>query len=118
MNNEQPKSIQEIAEELRGQLNELMMGLVNEPVAQIVAQIPALVTRKEWSDEEKLEAAKQLRVAVIAPFINGLVNAANASGTDLGTVLFYLGKGWEEIRAERMAHIAQQMLTKQGPSDG
>lgn len=100
----------EVAEALRQNLDEMLGGMVNEPVAQAVDQIPALLGRQDWSQEQKVEAVKELQLALVAPFLGAAVNAAQASQMDLGMFLFYCGQAWEEVRSQQMAHIAEEML--------
>lgn len=105
-----PENFEQLVEELRKQMNELMMEAVREPMNAAIAQIPTLMQREDWSQENKVKGVQAVRIAVCAPFLNAAVNAAHASGMDLGTFLNYVGSAWEEVRHQHMAHLAADML--------
>jgi secreted Zn-dependent insulinase-like peptidase len=117
---EQKNDFSEIAEALRRNLDEMLGGLINEPVRQAVDQIPGILGRQDWTVEQKHEAVKELQLALVAPFVGAAVNAAQGSQMDLGLFLFYTGQAWEEVRSQQMAHIAEEMLNpnKEGNEDG
>jgi hypothetical protein len=111
---EQKNDFTEVAEALRENLDEMLGGLVNEPVSQAVDQIPTILGRQDWTMEQKTEAVKELQLALVAPFLGAAVNAAQASQMDLGFFLFYCGQAWEEVRAQQISHIAKEMLNPEG----
>ena len=115
---EQKNDFTEIAEALRNNLDEMLGGLVNEPVSQAVDQIPSILGRQDWTTEQKMEAVKELQLALVAPFLGAAVNAAQASQMELGLFLFYVGQAWEEVRSQQMAHIAEEMLNPDKETDG
>jgi hypothetical protein len=115
---EQKNDFSHIAEALRENLDDMLGGLINEPVRQAVDQIPGILGRQDWTTEQKHDAVKQLQLALVAPFLGAAVNAAQASQMDLGLFLFYCGQAWEEVRSQQMAHIAQEMLNKGAEGEG
>ncbi len=108
------QTIHELSEELRNHLNELMMGLVTEYVVAGAGQIPGIMARPDWTNDQKIDGARQIQNALVAPFVNGVVNSALATGMELGQVLFLVGRAWEDIRAEQLARQAEQMLNLGG----
>ena len=114
---EQNNDFSEIANALRDNLDEMLGGLVNEPVQQAVDQIPGILGRQDWTVEQKTDAIKELQLALVAPFLGAAVNSAQASQMDLGLFLFYCGQAWEEVRAQQMAHIAEEMLNPEKETD-
>lgn len=108
----------DVADQLKAHLDEMLMGMVDEPVRQALSQIPEIMKREDWTQEAKLEAIKKLQLALVAPFLNAAVNVAQGSQMDLALFLFYGGKAWEEIRSAQMAHIAQEMLTPKHGATG
>lgn len=109
---EQDMSFEDVVEQLRTDLNEMLMGMVEEPVKQALAQIPAILQRTDWNEETKLDALEKLQLALVSPFLNATVNVAQGAQMDLGRYLFFCGKAWEEIRSVRVSQIAQEMLNK------
>jgi len=103
---------EDVTEQLRVNLNEMLMGLVEEPVKQALMQIPVILQRSDWDEETKLAALEKLQLALVSPFLNATVNVAQGAQMDLGRFLFFCGKAWEEIRSVRVSHIAQEMLNK------
>lgn len=106
-----------LADELRKQMNELMVSSVQGPMQSAVQSIPAIMRREDWSMEAKVSAVQMLQVAIVSPFINAAVNAAHSSGMDLGLFLNYCGSAWDEIRAAHMAHVAADMLNPNKATD-
>lgn len=113
---EQP-SFEDVAEQLRQDLHAMLMGMVDEPVKQALAQIPAIMQREDWDQETKLEAVERLQLALLTPFLNATVNVAQGSQMDLGRFLFFCGRAWEEIRSAQISHVAQTMLNRGAPSE-
>lgn len=112
-----PLPIAQVAEELRGHLNEMMQALISDPVRQAVDRIPGLLQRQDWTDQQKTEAIQMLQLALVTPFLNAAVNAAQACRMPLSSFLNYTGAAWEEIRGRQMAHIAEEMLNRNTPKE-
>lgn len=112
------RDFEQLADELRKDMNELMLESVREPMNAAIAQIPLLLQRQDWPMEKRIAAVRLLQVAVASPFLNAAVNSAHASGMDLGTFLNYVGSAWEEVRSQHMAHMAADMLSPKETPDG
>lgn len=106
--------LEKLANELRGQMNELMVAAVKEPMEAALQQIPIIMERGDWTMDQKVAAVRALQVAIISPFINAAVNASHSSGMDLGLFLNYCGAAWEEVRHQHITHIAADMLKPGG----
>lgn len=111
------QDFEKLADELRKNMNELMMESVREPMNAAIAQIPLLLQRQDWEMEKRVAAVRMLQVAIASPFLNAAVNSAHASGMDLGTFLNYVGSAWEEVRSLHMAHMAADMLNPREAPD-
>jgi hypothetical protein len=100
-------------------MNEMVQESVREPIQAALSQIPIILQRQDWSMDVRVAAVRTLQVAIISPFLNAALNAAQVSGLDLGTFLNYVGSGWEELRSKHMTDVALGMLTpKESSRDG
>lgn len=106
------RNFTDMTNELKQQLTEMVMGVVNEPVQQAVNQIPHIVGRQDLSQDQKIEIIEQLQLALVTPLVGAAVNAAQACRLELGVFLNLNGHAWEEIRGQLMARVGQEMLTR------
>jgi hypothetical protein len=106
------KPFVEIAEDYRKQFNELLQEATRETILATVAQIPDLMQRTDWSQEQRIEAVKLLQSALVTPCINLSVNAAYGCSMSLADFLSYTAKCWEHLRNERLGRMIKEQLTK------
>jgi hypothetical protein len=112
------QTFQRMTDELKQQLTEMVMGVVNEPVQQAINQIPIILSREDLAEEEKIDVVEQLQLAIVTPLVGAAVNAAQACRLELGVFLNLNGHAWEEIRGQLMARIGAEMLSKGGSGGG
>jgi hypothetical protein len=119
MSNDTPHTFHDVMKRLRTDLDLLIMETVNAPLQAAIAQIPAIMQRKDLTEETKKEMLEELQLSIVAPFIGTLVYAALGAHMDLPTLLYNIGQGWEEIRAKHMAQAAQEILNRnnKGPNE-
>jgi len=109
---EVPNEYNTLVDTLRKQLDELLKELVQDPVRYALSKIPEILARKDWSEQQKIDAIRAMQLALTAPFLGAAVNAAHGSRMDLGTFLNYCGQAWEEVRSQMMAHVGQEILNR------
>jgi hypothetical protein len=108
-----------MTDELKQQLTEMVMGMVNEPVQNAVEQIPHILGRQDLSEDEKIDMVELLQLAIVTPFVGAAVNAAQACRLELGVFLNLNGHAWEEIRQQLMTQVGAEMLgIGREPEDG
>lgn len=107
-----PPSLEDVAERLRKELNELIGGVTKEQVHAALEQLPKLMERTDWDMDQKKAAIELIQVAVITPFISAVASIGHGSSMELGAVLFHMGNAWEQVRAQRLSIMAEQMLNK------
>ena len=110
------QSFQQLAEEMRIQLNELLQDIAREPVQAAIDQIPGLFKREDWTSEQQLTAVALFQAAIVTPFVNAAVNAAQASRMSLPDFLGYVGSAWEAARDQLMRKIISEQISRKKDS--
>jgi len=83
--------LEQLAEELRNSMNQLLLETMSAPLKAAVEQITAIAANTTLSPQAKAEMVELLQGSLLFPFISATVSVALSSGIELKNVLYQHG---------------------------
>lgn len=109
---EQTTHLEQLAEELRNSINQLLLETMSAPLQAAIEQLTHVAKSSNLSPEAKAEMVKLLQSSLLFPFISSTVSIALSTGIELKDVLYFTGEAWEVMRAQHMAQVATEVANK------